>query len=190
MSAPSPVATTDVVMPSWLSSAASSASWPSTFGRVKPSVNSTMWRSCAFERRRASADVRRLAERSVLPSGRRLRSPASTTACAGSFCRSITQRLSLVIASTPISSLLRSASIERAAAEREMSVLLTPPNTRFWPMPNWPTWAPPLQWQLPIEPDVSMASTSATLRCRLGSLISLTTGSRSSRGVSRYPPGP
>ncbi len=94
------------------------------------------------------------------------------------------QRSSVLNASTPTSSLRLRAAMLRAAAEREMSVLFTPPSWPKLPPPARPL-APSLQWQAPMEPLASMASTWATELRRLGSRTSLTTGSSSSRGLSR-----
>jgi hypothetical protein len=67
----------------------------------------------------------------------------------------------------------------RSAAARLMSVLLMPPSAGALPM------ASPAQWQAPIDSLVSIESTSATVRRRIGSTISLSTGRRSFNGDSR-----
>src|SRR5205085_11521211 len=79
------------------------------------------------------------------------------------------------------------AAMARAAAEREMSVLLAPPASMLLPPVGSPLGPadPGLQWHAAIEPLVSMASTSATEALRLGSFTWLVTGNSSSRLLLR-----
>ncbi len=182
---PSPVATTDRVMPS---SAAASAASTIRGSSENPSVNSTMWRRRAFTSRSPAIASSSALTTSVGPSGCSRARASSTVPESGTCCSGRTQFASALNASTPTVSCGASAPIARATPSLVMSVLLTPPSTIS---PLGPPGNPSSrQWHAAIEPDTSTTSASATDGRRSGSRTRANTGSRSSSIVPSYSPMP